>query len=229
MDIDLAEIYADEHGEVITQAPICEAINIQWVCQLPFVLQLLLVTVSSWTAWNTTWARADVFQALCTGQCALLPAFDTIGTVEQLFYDNYEAGTHKRVLYDTMIPSEDKYVYTLFFDKSLHLRTGSGALCEGGKTTVTTTLHPCIAAVLASRFDFCSHPEHVFALVMQDHIEPFMERPIWESFFDPPHYFGRPVECIAEDRCSDEEAARKDNAEVALLTKRINEMISLRS
>ncbi len=57
-----------------------------------------------------------------------------------------------------------------------------------------------------------------------------MERPIWASFFDPPHYFGRPVECIAED--AGEEASRREELyanETAVLAKRVEDMISSRS
>ncbi|KAF8916516.1 hypothetical protein CPB85DRAFT_287696 [Mucidula mucida] len=96
------------------------------------------------------------------------------------FQSNFKAGVKERVMY-THVRSiiclansqptpgnaqrsapQTSYTYRLYFDeKPVQLHLPDGQLCVSGKTLVTTTLHPCMATIIARDFLLFNKPPNL--------------------------------------------------------------------
>ncbi|KAF8916517.1 hypothetical protein CPB85DRAFT_1432193 [Mucidula mucida] len=98
--------------------------------------------------------RQDVCESLFKMHTwGILPSKDQVESVAFFFESNYQAGVQKRVMYTQRFAPQTSYTYRLYFNSEfVQLHLPDGRPCISGETLVTTTLHPCMAVIIARDF-----------------------------------------------------------------------------
>ncbi len=125
--------------------------------------------------------RQDVCESLFKMHTwGILPSKDQVESVAFFFESNYQAGVQKRVMY-TQVRSficltnsqpslndaqrfapQTSYTYRLYFNSEfVQLHLPDGRPCISGETLVTTTLHPCMAVIIARDFLLFNKPPNL--------------------------------------------------------------------